>query len=73
VALQRTRVLPASMRTEPSAVATKPVVKRTGRRAWAARPSGRKTWLEERGNGSVEGCAGAGTQDAWEMEAMARL
>ena len=42
VALQRTRVLPHSMRTEPSAVATKPGVMRTVRSESAVRWSGRK-------------------------------
>ena len=41
-ALQRTRVLPASMRTEPSAMATKPGVMRMVRRESAVRESGRK-------------------------------
>ena len=43
-ALQSTRVLPASMRTEPSAMATKPGVMRMLRRESAVRESGRKIW-----------------------------
>jgi len=43
VALHSTRVWPTSIRTEPSAVATKPGVRRRGRAAWAARPLPRKS------------------------------
>ncbi len=73
VALQRTRVLPLSMSTEPSAVATNPGVKRTGRRASAARPSGRKTWLGAAVEDAAEDCAGAGTEVEREIGDMARL
>ncbi len=55
VALHRTRVLPVSMRTEPSAVATKFVVKRTGRRGiGGAASSGRKIQV-----GCARGAIGA--------------
>ena len=68
-ALQRTRVLPVSMRTEPSAVATKLGVKRMVRRASAARPSGRKIGAED----AAEDCAGVGREVASEIGAMRRL
>ena len=45
VALQRTRVLPVSMRTEPSGVETYPGVNLRVRGWSAVRESGRKSWV----------------------------
>jgi hypothetical protein len=60
-------VLPVSTNTEPSAVATKFGVKRTGRRASAARPSGRKIEVE------AEACEEVWTEFELQIVAIWRL